>query len=459
MRLKTTVSGVTYQFDSVRDVLAKANEEKSGDVLLGIAARSAGERAAAKVVLSELTLEDIRNNPVIDPDIDEVARIEEETINETIYDEIKNWTVSYLREKILAHETNSCEILRIGRGITGAIASAVAKIMSTMDLIYAGKKIIVRATCNTTIGNPENLAFRLQCNHPTDSPEGILLSVIEGASYGCGDACIGINPVDDTTNNVTAIMDAIYEFMMEWEMPTQTVVLGHLSTQMECIEKGAKASMLFQSLAGTEVANEAFGINDKMLTEGCELIGKYGIASGPNLMYFETGQGSELSIEAAHEIDQLTLEAKKYVMARKYRPFMLNTVSGFIGPETIFDGRQMLRASIEDHFMGKLLGIPMGTAPVYTNHTIMDQNDHEMATMLLALGGSNFFMGVPCGDDVMLSYQDTSFHDNATLRELTGRKPIREYHDWLIKHEIMDESGILTPKAGDATLFFKRGGA
>ncbi|MDH6364919.1 ethanolamine ammonia-lyase large subunit [Enterococcus sp. PF1-24] len=456
MRLKTTVSGTSYQFTSVRDVLAKANEEKSGDVLLRIGARTAQERAAAKVVLSELTLEDIRKNPVIDPEIDEVARIEEETINETIYNEIKNWTVGYLREKILAHETNSRELLRIGKGLNGAMAAAVAKIMSTMDLIYAGKKIIAIATCNTTIGYPDSLAFRLQGNHPTDSTDGILLSVMEGVSYGSGDACIGINPVDDTVSNITKIMESIHEFTIEWELPTQTVVLAHISTQMECVSQGAKTSMLFQSLAGTEDANKAFGIDDKMLMEGYDLIHKYGVASGENLMYFETGQGSELSIGAAHNIDQLTLEAKKYVLARKYKPFMLNTVSGFIGPETIFDGKQMMRAAIEDHFMGKLLGIPMGTAPVYTNHTKMDQNDHEMATMLLSLGGSNFFMGVPCGDDVMLSYQDTSYHDDATLRELTGRKPIKEYHEWLMKHEIMDEHGILTPKAGDATLFYKK---
>lgn len=456
MRLKTTLLGSTYQFDSVRDVLAKANEEKSGDVLLGIAARDSRERAAAKVVLSELTLEDIRKNPVICPEKDEVSRIEEETINETIYGEIKNWTVSQLREYILEHTTSSSDIKRVGAGMNGAMAAAVAKIMSNMDLIYASKKIIITATCNTTIGVPGHLSFRLQGNHPTDSPEGILLSVMEGVSYGSGDACLGINPVDDTVSNITAIMDALYEFMMEWELPTQTVVLGHIATQMECIAKGAKASMLFQSLAGTEEANKAFGIDDKMLTEGYELIHKYGIASGQNLMYFETGQGSELSIGAAHNVDQVTLEARKYVLARKYKPFMLNTVSGFIGPETIYDGKQMIRAAMEDLFMGKVLGIPMGTAPVYTNHTKMDQNDHEMATMLMTMGGSNFFMGVPCGDDVMLSYQDTSFHDDATLRELSNRLPIKEYHEWLMKHDIMDQNGKLTSKAGDATLFYKK---
>lgn len=456
MILKTKLAGVTYGFDSIRDVLAKANEEKSGDILLNIAARSTKERAAAKIVLSQLTLEDIRKHPVILPEDDEVARIEEETINETIYNEIKNWTVGYFREYILFHTTRGLDLRRISMGLNGAMVAAVAKIMSVMDLIYASKKIIVSATCHTTIGLPDSLAFRLQGNHPTDSPEGILLSVMEGVSYGSGDACIGINPVDDTVSNIKSIMDSIYEFMYEWELPTQTVVLGHISSQMEALNEGAKASMLFQSLAGTEKANEAFGISDQMLTEGYDLIHKLGIASGENLMYFETGQGSELSLEADCGVDQLTLEAKKYVLARKYKPFMLNTVSGFIGPETIYDGKQMIRATLEDHFMGKLLGIPMGTAPVYTNHTKMDQNDHELATMLLTFGGSNFFMGVPCGDDVMLSYQDTSFHDNATLRELSGRKPIKEYHQWLVKHEIMDQNGVLTAKAGDATLFYKK---
>ncbi|VDN48386.1 ethanolamine ammonia-lyase, large subunit, heavy chain [Petrocella atlantisensis] len=456
MKLKTKLFGVSYGFTSVKEVLAKANEEKSGDTYLKIAALTAQERVAAKRVLSELTLEDLRNNPVIPMEEDEVTRVIDGLVNESIYNEIKNWTVGYLREYVLLHSTTNEDLKRIGRGLTAEMVAGVAKLMSNMDLVYGASKIQTWAKANTIVGMPGTLSFRLQPNHPTDDPNGIVASMMEGLSYGCGDAVIGVNPVEDTVGNTKNIMNCIYDFMMKWEIPTQTCVLSHISTQMEAVRQGAPVSIFFQSVAGTEDANKAFGIDAALIDEAYELIKKQGIAPGPNLMYFETGQGSEMSLDTDHGVDEMTLEARSYGFAKRYNPFMVNNVSGFIGPETLYDGRQMIRANLEDHFMGKLIGLPMGMAPCYTNHTKMDQNDQEIATMLLAMAGSNYYMGVPVGDDIMLSYQDTSFHDDATLRELLNRKPTKEFFKWLMDMGIMDESGRLTAKGGDPSIFLKR---
>ncbi|MDF1617500.1 ethanolamine ammonia-lyase subunit EutB [Petrocella sp. FN5] len=456
MKLKTKLFGVSYGFASVKEVLAKANEEKSGDIYLKIAAETNQERVAAKRVLSELTLEDLRLNPVIPMEEDEVTRVIDGLVNESIYNEIKNWTVGYLREYLLLHSTTNEDLKRIGRGLTAEMVAGVAKLMSNMDLVYGASKINTWAKANTTVGMPGTLSFRLQPNHPTDDPNGIVASMMEGLSYGCGDAVIGVNPVEDTVGNTKTIMNCIYDFMMKWEIPTQTCVLSHISTQMEAVRQGAPVSIFFQSVAGTEDANKAFGIDAALLGEAYELIKKQGIAPGPNLMYFETGQGSEMSLDTDHGVDEMTLEARSYGFAKRYNPFMVNNVSGFIGPETLYDGRQMIRANLEDHYMGKLMGLPMGMAPCYTNHTKMDQNDQEIATMLLAMAGSNYYMGVPVGDDIMLSYQDTSFHDDATLRELLNRKPTKEFFKWLMDMGIMDESGRLTAKGGDPSIFLKR---
>ena len=456
MKLKTKLFGVSYGFASVKEVLAKANEEKSGDIYLKIAAETNQERVAAKRVLSELTLEDLRLNPVIPMEEDEVTRVIDGLVNESIYNEIKNWTVGYLREYVLLHSTTNEDLKRIGRGLTAEMVAGVAKLMSNMDLVYGASKIQTWAKANTIVGMPGTLSFRLQPNHPTDDPNGIVASMMEGLSYGCGDAVIGVNPVEDTVGNTKTIMNCIYDFMMKWEIPTQTCVLSHISTQMEAVRQGAPVSIFFQSVAGTEDANTAFGIDAALIDEAYELIKKQGIAPGPNLMYFETGQGSEMSLDTDHGVDEMTLEARSYGFAKKYNPFMVNNVSGFIGPETLYDGRQMIRANLEDHFMGKLMGLPMGMAPCYTNHTKMDQNDQEIATMLLAMAGSNYYMGVPVGDDIMLSYQDTSFHDDATLRELLNRKPTKEFFKWLMDMGIMDESGRLTAKGGDPSIFLKR---
>jgi ethanolamine ammonia-lyase large subunit len=333
------------------------------------------------------------------------------------------------------------------------MVAAVAKLMTAMDLVYGARKLRVWATCATCVGLPGTLSYRIQPNHPADDVAGVLASIREGFSYASGDACIGINPVEDNADNTKMLLDASWDFMQKWKIPTQNVVLSHVTTQMEAVRQGAPACMFFQSVAGTQSTNEAFGVSEKILDEAYELITKYGMAKGPNLMYFETGQGSEQSLELNEGVDMMTLEARTYGFAKKFSPFMVNNVSGFIGPETLYDGRQIIRASLEDHFMGKLTGLPMGMAPCYTNHTKIEQDDQEMATMLLALAGSNYYMGVPLGDDVMLAYQDTSYHDDATLRELLDLKPAPEFFRWAVEMGILDENGRLTERAGDASIF------
>ncbi|EQI39225.1 ethanolamine ammonia lyase large subunit family protein [Clostridioides difficile Y202] len=383
MILNTKLFGRTYQFKGLYDVMAKANEEKSGDKLAGLAAESAEERIAAKVVLSHIKLEDIRNNPAVAYEEDEVTRIIQDAVNEKVYEEIKNWTVSELREWLLDSNTTSLDIRRISRGLTSEMIAAVAKLMSNMDLVYAAKKIKVTAHCNTTIGEQGTLSARLQPNHPTDDPDGILASLLEGLTFGIGDAVLGLNPVDDSVESVTKVLKRFEEVKQKYQIPTQTCVLAHVTTQMEAIRNGAPADLIFQSIAGSEKGNEAFGFNGDTIEEARQLALKHGTATGPNVMYFETGQGSELSSEAHHGIDQVTMEARCYGFAKKYEPFLVNTVVGFIGPEYLYDAREVVRAGLEDHFMGKLHGLPMGVDVCYTNHMKADQNDMENLAILL----------------------------------------------------------------------------
>ncbi|MCC5912244.1 MAG: ethanolamine ammonia-lyase subunit EutB [Clostridiaceae bacterium] len=454
MLLKTKVFGTVYQFKSLNEVMAKANEERSGDKLAGLVADSTTERIAAKEVLSKLMLKDIRNNPAVPYETDEVTRIIQDSINEKIYQEIQNWTVSELREWILNDETTGSDIRRISRGLTSEMIAAVAKLMSNLDLVYGAKKIIVTAHCNTTIGEHGTLAYRLQPNHTTDNIEGIKVSLFEGLSYGVGDAVLGLNPVNDTVNSAKNVLELFEEVKQQWKIPTQTCVLAHITTQMEAIKQGAPSDMIFQSIAGTEKGNEAFGVNDSILTEARDLVLKEGTSTGPNVMYFETGQGSELSSDAHMGVDQVTLEARCYGLAKKHSPFLVNTVVGFIGPEYLYDSKQVIRAGLEDHFMGKLSGIPMGVDVCYTNHMKADQNDIENLSMLLANAGCNFLIGVPAGDDIMLNYQSSSFHDAATLRELLNLKPIPVFEKWLEKMGIY-EGGKLSKRAGDASIFLR----
>ena len=455
MILKTKLFGKTYQFKDVKEVLAKANEEKSGDKLAGVAAQTAQERVAAKVVLSHLLVSDIRNNPVVPYEMDEITRIIQDAVNEKIYGEIKNWTISELREWILDENTTGADLTRVSRGLTSEVVAAVTKLMSNLDLIYAAKKIKITAHCNTTIGEEGRLSVRLQPNHPTDDVDGIVASLLEGLSFGIGDALIGLNPVDDTVGSVVKVLKKFEEVKQTYQIPTQNCVLAHVTTQMEAIKQGAPTDLIFQSIAGSQKGNAAFGVTADLLEEARQLALTQGTGAGPNVMYFETGQGSELSAEAHFGADQVTMEARCYGFAKKYDPFVVNTVVGFIGPEYLYDSRQVIRAGLEDHFMGKLTGISMGCDVCYTNHMKADQNDVENLAVLLTTAGCNYFMGIPHGDDIMLNYQTTGFHETATLRELLNKRPIAEFEAWLEKWEFIKD-GKLTGRAGDASVFLKK---
>lgn len=450
MRLKTTLLGKTYTFATIKQVLAKANEEKTGDSLAGLAAESAQERIAAKVVLSELTLGDLRENPAVPYESDEVTRIIQDDVNLPVYEKIRNWTVSQLREWILAETTTGSDIRKLSRGLTAEMVAAVCKLMSNLDLIYAAQKITVTAHCNTTIGLPGTLSCRLQPNHTTDDLEGITASVLEGLSFGAGDAVIGLNPVTDSPEQVGKVLRRFQEIREHWKIPTQICVLAHVTAQMKAVEAGAPCDLIFQSIAGSQKGNEAFGFSAATLEQAQALLKTRGTAQGPNVMYFETGQGSELSSDAHYDTDQVTMEARCYGFAKRFSPFLVNTVVGFIGPEYLYDARQVTRAGLEDHFMGKLSGIPMGCDCCYTNHMKADQNDIENLAALLTMAGCNYFMGIPHGDDIMLNYQTTGFRDTATLRELTGKTAIPEFQRWLEEMGFV-ENGRLTSKAGDGS--------
>jgi len=450
--LKTRLFNKVYQFKDVRDVLAKANEDRSGDHLAGIAAGTMAERVAAKQVLSELKVSDLRENPVVSYEEDEVTRIIQDAVNEKIYGEIKNWSMAEFREWLLSDSADGESIRRASGGLTSEIVAGAAKLMTNMDLILAAKKARVTARCNTTIGQCGTLAIRLQPNDTVDSLDAITASTYEGLSYGAGDAVIGVNPVDGTADNTKNILLRLDEIKRKLQIPTQICVLAHVTAQMEAVQKGAPSDLIFQSIAGSQKGNEAFGITMTMMDEAKDMALHRGTAAGPNVMYFETGQGSELSADAHHGADQVTMEARCYGFAKRYSPFLVNTVVGFIGPEYLYDSKQIIRAGLEDHFMGKLTGISMGCDACYTNHAKADQNDIENLAVLLAAAGCNYFMGIPHGDDVMLNYQSTSYHDAPSLRQILGLSPIPEFAAWLEKWGIM-ENGRLTERAGDASIF------
>ncbi|KOY80816.1 ethanolamine ammonia-lyase subunit EutB [Lysinibacillus macroides] len=452
VNLSVIFGGEKYNFQSLKDVMAKANEEKSGDQLAGIAAESVQQRIAAKAVLSELLVKDIRENPLVPQENDEVSRIIEGDVNEQIYGEIKNWSIEQLREYILSNDTGDRELKRLSKGMNSEMIAAVTKLMSNLDLVHAANKVEILSTCNSTIGQKGTLSSRLQPNHPTDNIDGIIASLKEGLSYGIGDAVIGINPVDDSVESVKKVLTATKEFINEWSIPTQNCVLAHITTQMKAIKQGAPADMIFQSIAGTEIANRSFGISADLIREAEELIKKQGTGTGPNLFYFETGQGSELSAEAHMGIDQVTLESRNYGFARHFNPYIVNTVVGFIGPEYLYNNKQVIRAGLEDHFMGKMHGIPMGVDICYTNHIKADQNDIEDLSVLLTAAGVNFIIAAPMGDDIMLNYQSMSFHDVATLLQTFGKKPAPAFLAWLEKMGIY-ENGQLSARAGDLSIF------
>ncbi|WP_418489626.1 ethanolamine ammonia-lyase subunit EutB [Frisingicoccus sp.] len=455
MAYKTLLGGQIFTFDSVKEVMAKANEEKSGDILAGVAASSDLERIAAKEVLSNMLLKDLRENPAVPYEEDDVTRLNQDSINEVFYNKIKNWTVSDLREWILSYSTTERELRDMSRALTSEMVAGVAKLMTNLDLIYGAQKIQVPARCNTTIGLRGTMATRLQPNHTTDNVEGITASLFEGLSYGCGDALIGLNPVNDTVSSLAEVLRRFDEVKNKFEIPTQICVLGHVTTQIEAVKQGAPCDMIFQSIAGSEKGNAAFGFTTDTLREAKALLKKQGTAVGPNVMYFETGQGSELSSDAHFGADQVTMEARCYGYAREFAPFMVNTVVGFIGPEYLYDSKQVIRAGLEDHFMAKLSGVPMGCDCCYTNHMQADQNDIENLALLLGASGVNYILGVPGSDDIMLNYQTNAYHDVNAVRETLGKRPIREFELWLEKMGIM-ENGHLTDRAGDPTIFLSR---
>ncbi len=449
---RTLLSGQQFTFDSVKEVLAKANEEKSGDILAGVAAKSDIERVAAKEVLSQMTLHDLRENPIVPYEEDDVTRLNQDGLNETIYGSIQSWTVAELREWILSGDTTEADIRRVSKGLTAEMVAAVCKLMTNLDLVYGAAKVQVPARCNTTIGLRGTLSTRLQPNHTTDNVEGITASLFEGLSYGCGDALLGLNPVNDTVSSLSEVLKRLDEVKNKFEIPTQICVLGHITTQIEAVKRGAPCDMIFQSIAGSEKGNRAFGFGTETVLEAKELLKKQGTAAGNNVMYFETGQGSELSSDAHYGADQVTMEARCYAYARNFAPFMVNTVVGFIGPEYLYDSKQVIRAGLEDHFMGKLSGIPMGCDCCYTNHMLADQNDIENLALMLGAAGANYILGVPTSDDIMLNYQTNAYHDVGAIREILGKRPIYEFDCWLEKMGIT-ENGKLTKRAGDPTIF------
>lgn len=454
MNLKTRLYGKVYQFQNVTDVLAKASELKSGDTLAGIAAENTLERIAAKAVLSDLTVHDIRENPVVPYEMDAVTRLIDDDLDAEAYKKIEHKTIAEMREWILDGKTTGNDILHASRGMTSEVIAAISKIMGNLDLVYAGNKMHITATCNTTIGEEGVLASRLQPNHPIDDVEGVAATTLEGLSYGIGDAVLGLNPSIDTFDSTLAIWNLLGEIRDKYEIPTQTCVLSHVTTQMEVLKSGkGKADLCFQSIAGSQKACEAFGISTDMLEEANALFRDRGSAKGKNVMYFETGQGSELSSSAHNGSDQQTMECRCYGLARHYEPFLVNTVVGFMGPEYIYDTKQLLRAGFEDVFCGHLHGLPMGCDVCYTNHMPVDQNDSETLLMLLANSGCHYVMGLPQADDIMLMYQSTGFQDIAAVREIFHKKPIKEFEDWMIKWGIW-ENNRLTEKAGDPTMFF-----
>jgi len=422
------------RFADLRELFAKANEVKSGDQLAGIAARSEQERVAAKCALADTPLTEILAQPLLD---DEVTRLIYESFDEAAFAPIRSMTVGTFREHVLSDLTSYEELRLLQPGITPEMAAAVAKIMSNKDLVLAAAKIRNITRCRNTLGEPGVLAIRTQPNHPADDIGGILLAAFEGLLYGCGDAVIGVNPATDSVESVSAILHALQRLVTAYEIPTQTCCLAHITTQLSAIERDAPVDLLFQSVAGTEDANRSFGISLSLLREGQDRIREHHRERsdvrwiGDNAMYFETGQGSALSAEAHHGIDQLTLEARAYGVARAFSPMLVNSVVGFIGPEYLFDERQIIRAGLEDHFMGKLLGLPMGCDVCYTNHAEADQNSADNLLVLLTAAGCNYFMGVPCSDDVMLNYQSTSYHDALGMRRIFHLRPAPEFLAWL----------------------------
>ncbi|EOV9018330.1 ethanolamine ammonia-lyase subunit EutB [Cronobacter muytjensii] len=441
---RTTLTHSTYQFDSLKTLLAKATPARSGDVLAGVAAQSAAERMAAKMALADVPLRDILDNPVIPYEEDEVTRLIIDTHDRDAFAPVSHLTVGDFRDWLLDESTTGETLARVAPGITPEMAAAVSKLMRNQDLILAASKCRVVTRFRNTIGLPGHLSVRLQPNHPTDDLRGIAASMLDGLFYGSGDAVVGINPASDSLPVLERLNYMLDDVISRFEIPTQSCVLTHVTNTLQLIERGAPVDLVFQSVAGTEAANSGFGISLALLQEAHEAALSLGRGTlGDNVMYFETGQGSCLSSNAHHGVDQQTCEARAYAVARHFKPLLVNTVVGFIGPEYLYDGKQIIRAGLEDHFCGKLMGLPLGCDVCYTNHAEADQDDMDTLLTLLATAGLTFLIGVPGADDIMLNYQSTSFHDALYIRRLLGLKHAPEFTAWLEKMQIINAQGDL----------------
>ena len=445
MKYTGNCKGQSYNFGNLKTLLAKASPLRSADELAGIAASTATERAVAQWVLADLPLTTFLDEPLIPPEDDEVSRLIADSHDLTAFAPISTFTVGELREWLLSDTTSDAEISAVSRGLTPEMTAAVAKIMRNQDLIAVARRCSVTTRFRNTIGLPGRLATRLQPNHPTDDPRGIAAGILDGLLYGSGDAVIGINPATDNPRNVERLLYLLDDIIRRHEIPTQSCVLAHITTTLELMHRGAPVDLVFQSIAGTEAANKSFGINLALLAEARDTALALGRGTlGNNVMYFETGQGSALSANAHHGIDAQTCEARAYAVARAFSPLLVNTVVGFIGPEYLYDGKQIIRAALEDHFCGKLLGLPMGCDACYTNHAEADQNDMDTLLTLLGVAGCSYIMGVPGADDIMLAYQSSSFHDALYLRRLLGLRPAPEFESWLNRMGIFDGHNALS---------------
>lgn len=442
MAYPRTINGFTYQFADLKELLAKASPLRSGDALAGLTAESYEERVAAQIALADVPLAQFLAEAVIPYETDEVTRLIFDTHDKTAFAPVSHFTVGDLRDWLLSDAVDTATLHQLALGLTPEMVSAVSKLMRNQDLILAAKKCEVVTRFRNTQGLPGRLSVRLQPNHPTDDAKGIAASLIDGLLYGSGDAMIGINPATDSPAVTARLLHMLDEVRERFAIPTQSCVLSHITTMLDLINEQVPVDLVFQSIAGTEKANKSFGVNMALLQEAYDagLSLKRGTL-GQNLMYFETGQGSALSANANHGVDQQTCEVRAYAVARQYNPFLVNSVVGFIGPEYLFDGKQIIRAGLEDHFCGKLMGLPMGMDICYTNHAQADQDDMDTLLTLLGVAGVNYIMGVPGADDIMLNYQSTSFHDALYLRRVLGLRPAPEFEAWLLHQGIMDHEG------------------
>ncbi len=452
-RYQADVGGTRHVFADLADLLAKATPDRSGDHLAGIAATSAEQRVAARFALADVPLATFLTEAVVPYESDEVTRLILDSHDRTAFAPVASLTVGAFRDWLLSDAADSETLTGLAPGLTPEMVAAVSKLMRNQDLIAVGRKARVVSHFRTTLGLPGRLAVRLQPNHPTDDPRGIAASILDGLLLGCGDAVIGINPATDSVSQTIALLDLIDELRLRFDIPTQSCVLAHVTTSIAAMERGAPMDLVFQSIAGTEAANAGFGVSLSLLKEAHEaaLSLKRGTV-GTDCMYFETGQGSALSADAHHGVDQQTLEARAYAVARVFRPLLVNTVVGFIGPEYLYDGKQIIRAGLEDHFCGKLLGVPMGCDVCYTNHAEADQDDMDTLLTLLGAAGVTYIMGVPGADDVMLNYQSTSFHDQLYIRDVLGLKRAPEFEAWLQRMDITDATGRLSATQGGQAL-------